>query len=175
MQHSHISFLLQSGYDILPTPSNLLRWKLQDTASWATCGKRFTMEHALTSCNSSQQNFTWWHNKILTVLVEVIQRQCLTDHPKEPNIQFVAEGGGEEEDSCRSTGGSLRATQQLCQLSQWAMVVDFSKVLRFLEHICQIRLRLDIMVWSDALQSVKPAVLTIPWEANIDRAPRGKP
>ena len=29
MQQSHISFLLQSVYDILPTPSNLLRWKWQ--------------------------------------------------------------------------------------------------------------------------------------------------
>ena len=56
IQPSCLTFLLRSVYDFPPTPSNLLRWKLQDTASSGACDKRATLEYTLASCNSSLQN-----------------------------------------------------------------------------------------------------------------------
>ena len=65
MEPSRISFLLWSVYHLLPTSSNQLSWNLQDTVSWGACGKKAIVEHAIVSCNSSLQKFTWWHNKVL--------------------------------------------------------------------------------------------------------------
>lgn len=45
----HIKFLIQSVYDILPSPTSLQRWGL-NTAACQLCQKRATLEHILSCC-----------------------------------------------------------------------------------------------------------------------------
>ena len=47
LQHSRISMLLRSVYDLLPTPVNL-KWKVADSSSQCSqCGTHGTLEHIL--------------------------------------------------------------------------------------------------------------------------------
>ena len=45
---SRLSFLLRSTYDVLPSPVNLVRWKVQEVDK-CRCGKLGTMKHILLS------------------------------------------------------------------------------------------------------------------------------
>jgi len=53
MEPVPISFLLRSVYDIPPTPANLHRWKLTEDPSCTLCGKRRTLELALSFCSTA--------------------------------------------------------------------------------------------------------------------------
>ena len=43
------SFLLKSTYDMLPTPANLVRWKISEDGKYK-CGKVGTLSHILSAC-----------------------------------------------------------------------------------------------------------------------------
>ncbi|XP_063418448.1 uncharacterized protein LOC134701249 [Mytilus trossulus] len=60
-----LQFLLRLVYDVLPTPSNLHRWKLSETPDCPLCGNRGTLQHVLSGCNIAltQGRFTWRHNQ----------------------------------------------------------------------------------------------------------------
>jgi len=45
-----LSFLLRSVYELLPTPTNLERWKLSKDPSCPLCKQRGTLQHLLTAC-----------------------------------------------------------------------------------------------------------------------------
>ena len=47
---SRLSFLLRSTYDVLPSPVNLVRWKVQEVDK-CRCGKLGTMKHILSNCH----------------------------------------------------------------------------------------------------------------------------
>ena len=71
---SRLSFLIRATYDVLPSPTNLVRWKIEDDDK-CRCGKRGTMKHILSGCGLALNRYTWRHNKILTVLYEVATKQ----------------------------------------------------------------------------------------------------
>ena len=58
---SRLSFLLRSTYDVLPSPVNLVRWKVQDVDK-CRCGKPGTMKHILSNCHLGLNRYTWRHN-----------------------------------------------------------------------------------------------------------------
>ena len=69
---SRLSFLLWSTYDVLPSPVNLVRWKVQEVDK-CRCGKQGTMKHILSSCHLALNRYTWRHNEVLKVLTETAQ------------------------------------------------------------------------------------------------------
>ena len=98
MEPLAISFLLRSTYDLLPNATNL---KLRGYTNLDQClsckSDRGTLRHVLSACPQSLQMYTWWHNKVLEVITELLRAQCVTANQqsitaKEPIIQFLKEG-----------------------------------------------------------------------------------
>ena len=54
---SRLSFLLRATYDVLPSPVNLVRWKIQDDDK-CRCGKLETMKHILSNCSLVLDRYT---------------------------------------------------------------------------------------------------------------------
>ena len=71
---SRLSFLLRSTYDVLPSPVNLVRWKVQEDNKYR-CGKLGTMKHILSNCNLALNRYTWRHNEVLKVLTKMATQQ----------------------------------------------------------------------------------------------------
>ncbi|KAL0148307.1 hypothetical protein M9458_056369 [Cirrhinus mrigala] len=69
-----IKFLVQSIYDVLPSPANLHIWGLADTPECKLCQKRGTLEHILSSCSKAlgEGRYHWCHDRVLKVLADSI-------------------------------------------------------------------------------------------------------
>ena len=98
MQPLVISFLLRSTYDILQNATNLKLWGYTNSDQCLSCkSDRGTLHHVLSACSQSLQMYTWRHNKVLEVIIELLRAQCETANQqsltaKEPIIQFPKEG-----------------------------------------------------------------------------------
>ena len=54
---SRLSFLLRSTCDVLPSPVNLVRWKVQEVDK-CRCGKLLTMKYILSNCHLALNRYT---------------------------------------------------------------------------------------------------------------------
>ena len=95
---SRLSFLLRSTYDVLHSPVNLVRWKVQEGDKYR-CGKLGTMKHILSNCHLALNRYTWRHNEVLKVLTEISKKQVEEGkHAPKPlkqgqgKIEFVPQG-----------------------------------------------------------------------------------
>ena len=70
MEPLRIKFCLRSVYDVLPTPTNLVKWGKAEDPNCKLCGKPCTLQHVLSSCNVAltQGRYTWRHNTVLQEL-----------------------------------------------------------------------------------------------------------
>ena len=95
MEPLAISFLLRSTYDLLPNATNLKLWGYANSDLCLLCkSDRGTLHHVLSACPQSLQMYTWRHNKVLEVIIELLRTQCETTNQqsitaKEPIIQFL--------------------------------------------------------------------------------------
>ncbi|XP_052259364.1 uncharacterized protein LOC127863766 [Dreissena polymorpha] len=91
-----IAFLLRSVYDLLPSPSNLHSWGLQDHPKCQLCDKTGTMEHILSSCTTAltQGRYRWRHDSVLQELADKLEHERTKKRPRQKPqmIQFVKEG-----------------------------------------------------------------------------------
>ena len=71
---SRISFLLRATYDVLPSPTNLVRWKIADDDK-CRCGKVGTLKHVLSNCSMALDRYTWRHNEVLKILHSAAKKQ----------------------------------------------------------------------------------------------------
>ena len=71
---SRLSFLVRSTYDVLPSPVNLVRWKIA-TEDKCVCGKRGTLKHILSNCSRALNRYTWRHNEVLKILYRVTKER----------------------------------------------------------------------------------------------------
>ena len=71
---SRLSFLVRSTYDVLPSPTNLVRWKVSMDEK-CRCGKRGTLKHILSNCAKGLDRYTWRHNEVLKILHRVTEEQ----------------------------------------------------------------------------------------------------
>ena len=85
---ARISFLIRSVYDMLPSPANLFRWKISNSAL-CRCGKLGKMRHILSNCALClTHRYTWRHNQVLRVLaVEIDKRLKLINSGKKPKVE----------------------------------------------------------------------------------------
>ena len=98
MEPLAISFLLRSTYGLLPNAINLKLWGYTNSDLCLSCKiDRGTLRPVLSACLQSLQMYTWRHNKVLEVVIELLRAQCETANQqpvtvKEPIIQFLYEG-----------------------------------------------------------------------------------
>ena len=77
MDPLRISFLLRSVYDVLPSPSNLLKRGLLETPDCQLCGARGTLAHILSGCKLALQQgrCRWRHDQVLRTLADILERE----------------------------------------------------------------------------------------------------
>ena len=98
MEPLAILFFFRSTNDFLPNATNQKLWVYTDSDLCLSCkSDRSTLRLVLSACPQSLQMYTWRHNKVLEVVIELVRAQCETANQqpvtaKEPIIQFLKEG-----------------------------------------------------------------------------------
>ena len=99
MPSSLISFCLGATFDILPSPSNLKRWRLITESSCFLCRASIcTSAHILGACEIAlhQDRFSFRHDKVLCELVVILKNFLSSYKPNKSSvinfINFVREG-----------------------------------------------------------------------------------
>ena len=113
--------------------------------------------------------FTWWHNKVLEVVIELLRAQCegANQQPitaKEPIIQCHKEG------ECPVRKQKNSNMKLLNETSDWKVSAGLKTSLQFPVHIIQTKKRPDIVAGSDSKNSVLFIELTVPGEENWEEA-----
>ena len=70
MEPIRIQLSIRSTYDLLSTPTNLMRWGMSDDANSGLCCEPGNLEHILSSCKTTltQRRFMWRHDTVLRKL-----------------------------------------------------------------------------------------------------------
>ena len=169
-----ISFLLRSTYDLLPNATNLKLWGYTNSDLCFPCkSDRGTLRHVLSACPQSLQMYTWRHNKVLDVVIELLRAQCETANQqsvtaKEPIIQFI------KESECPVSKQKNPNMKLLKGASDWKVSADLKTSLQFPVYIIQTEKWPDIVAWSSSKKSVLLIELTVPWEENREKAQERK-
>ena len=77
MDGKKMSFLLRSVNNVLPTLTNLTKWKLIEGTSCKLCVTLANLEHALLSCRTALKDgrYTWRHDQVLREIAAVLDTQ----------------------------------------------------------------------------------------------------
>ena len=166
-------FLINSTYNVLPTPDNLKRWgKTVVDIKCSLCGSaNATLKHILNGCPMAlnQGRFTWRHDNILQCLAkellakieEINSSNTPSKDIRDSFIRFVKERKTAKIKSSYKPG-------LLYTANDWSMSFDESHdPLIFPPHIAQTSLRPDLVIHSNATRQVILIELTVPSEDNI--------
>ncbi|KAK7913726.1 hypothetical protein WMY93_013937 [Mugilogobius chulae] len=163
-----IKFLIQSVYDVLPTPSNLFRWGLADTPQCPLCQKAGSLEHILSCCPRALADgrYRWRHDQVLKAIADAITSGIISSKHQQPTkLQITFVRAGEKPHQRREKGGALLASAR-----DWQLKVDLGKQLKFPESIAETTLRPDMVLLSETTRQVLLLELTVPWEDRIEEA-----
>ena len=77
MEGHRIKFLLSSVYDVLPTPTNLQRWRLTEDPFCVHCKRPANLEHILSSCRAglTEGRFRWRHEQVQVRLADGLEKE----------------------------------------------------------------------------------------------------
>ena len=163
-----LSFCLASTYDVLPSPSNLKRWRICTESSCSLCSKEIcTTAHVLGACKVSltQGRFTFRHDSVLSELASILSSFIKALPPTPPKrlikLAFVKAGKSVSKSKVKPTG-------ILHLASDWVIVSDLQNSYIFPGHIALTSLRPDIVVFSNPLKRVILIELTCPCEENME-------
>ena len=137
---------MRSTYDVLPSPANLVRWKVSDDDN-CRCGKRGTLKHILSNCIKALDRYTWRHNEVLKIIHQVtkeqIERINSGKRPQKPSrkqqISFVRSGQQSVYKQKKST------TNDATWDGNWEIGADLSGCERFFP--IPTSKKPDIVVW----------------------------
>ena len=167
---SRLSFLLRATYDVLPSPVNLVRWKVQ-TDDLCRCGQRGTLKHILSSCPLALARYTWRHNEILKILLEVTKEQTekcgygvLPPKQRCEKVIFVPAGEKVAEEEKTATADEYSARSD----TQWEFAADLPGNERLFP--IPTAKRPDLVVWSKEERRLDLIELTVPHEDNLNTA-----
>ena len=166
-----VSFTIGVTFDTVGSPANLKRWGLSDNESCSLCCKpKCTTSHILSGCKVALGNgrYRYRHDSVLKAIAHTIQSTINTQKstvkvPSNKSISFVKAGSTIKASSSRSGHVGL-----LSQASDWILLVDIGKALRFPSHIQVTALRPDIVFYSNCLRLLVIIELTCPSEENIE-------
>ena len=172
-ERSRTSFLIKSTYDVMPSPANLLRWKVAEDDR-CRCGKKGTLRHILSNCHLSLDRYTWRHNEILKIIHDVLKRKldqfndgALPKEEKITRMRFCKAGKAAEFKSHKR----VPITDERWQGS-WKMATDLESKLVFPVTVTE--QRPDAVLWCDEKKICMILELTVPWEENIKQAEERK-
>ena len=166
MEPLRIKFCLRSVYDVLPTPTNLVKWGKTEDPNCKLCGKPCTLQHVLSSCNVAltQGRYTWRHNTVLQELASAIDRKLRCKKNEERTlIRFVKEGEKPNQ-GVKSTSGLLDLARD------WELLVDTHVRLVIPDDIVKTKQRPDIVLFSRGSNIIIFIELTFPWEEAVEEA-----
>ena len=175
MEPNWLQFAIRSTYDLLPTPTNLMRWGKSDCAECGLCSGPGHLEHILSSCRTAltQRRFTWRHDKVLRKLAHHVELKRVnankveTKRAKKDTIKFVKAGQtARKKTNMKNTEHSVGL---LNRATDWELRVDLDKRLVFPFEI-ETRLRPDMILFSSTTKLLIIIELTVPWESRIDEA-----
>ena len=166
---SRLSFLVRSTYDVLPSPSNLVRWKISSDNK-CRCGKLGTLKHILSHCGRSLDRYTWRHNEVLKIIFDVTSKQIdLINSGKKPQkrgtrrfMSFVKEG---QVDHYKK---KVPMKNDENWDGSWEIAADLPGCVRFFP--VPTRKKPDLVVWCPERKIIYLVELTVPHEDNIDAA-----
>ena len=154
------SFIMTSTYDVLPSPSNLKRWRICTESSCFLCSKEIcTTTHVLGACKVSltQGRFTFRHDSALSelasILLSFIKALPLIPPKRLTKLAFVKAGKSVSKSKVKPTG-------ILHLASDWVIVSDLKNSYIFPGHIALTSLRPDIVIFSNSLKRVMLIELT---------------
>ena len=167
---ARLSFLIKSTYDMLPTPVNLLRWKISEDNK-CKCGKIGTLRHILSACPLGlKERFTWRHNEVLRVFSKYLKEKIkqinegkIPTTEVKKKINFVKQGSNVK----RITSGTSKV-EDIRWRGFWEVKADLDSQLVF--PVMMTEKRPDLVVWSSDRKHVIILELTVPWEDNIKDA-----
>ena len=166
MEPLRIKFCLRSVYDVLPTPTNLVKWGKAEDPNCKLCGKPCTLQHVLSSCNVAltQGRYTWRHNTVLQELASAINIKLRCKKNEERTlIRFVKEGEKPNQ-GVKSTSGLLDLARD------WELLVDTHVRLVIPDDIVKTKQRPDIVLFSRGSNRIIFIELTVPWEEAVEEA-----
>ena len=166
---SRLSFLVRSTYDVLPSPSNLVRWKISSDNK-CRCGKLGTLKHILSHCGRSLDRYTWRHNEVLKIIFDVTSKQIdLINSGKKPQkrgtrrfMPFLKEG---QVDHYKK---KVPMKNDENWDGSWEIAADLPGCVRVFP--VPTRKKPDLVVWCPERKIIYLVELTVPHEDNIDAA-----
>ena len=164
---ARLSFLMKSTYDTLPSPSNLVRWKISQDNK-CKCGQLGTMRHILSNCPIGlDRRYLWRHNQVLEVISNAIREKISKfnkgDLPliNSKTVRFCRQG--------KSPLKKKKAqVKNLEWKGTWQVESDIGNTLIF--PIVETEQRPDLLVWNEERKVMWMIELTVSWETNVDDA-----
>ena len=149
------SFCLASIYDILPSPTNLKRWRITTEAMCTLCSKDVcTTAHILGACKVSLQQgrYTFRHDTVLGKVIEAPKTLILNIKETVPisaksSIKVVKKG---TKVPCKRSP----PVGILHHASDWVLLADLNSNYCFPVHIAFTQLRPDITIFLNSLRKV---------------------
>ena len=165
---SRMSFLLKSTYDVLPSPANLVRWKISDDDR-CRCGQRGTMKHILSNWVLALKRYEWRHNQVLRLILDALKAkiQAYNDGnlPKSDQgcrrIRFVRPGHG-------SSITPKKKAEDQRWTGTWESASDLGGERK--PFLIPTVLKPDIFIWCDEKKMLELVELTVPHEDNMEAA-----
>ena len=160
-------------FDLLPSPANLAVWGLKDDSRCTICSDKYgSLQHILSACKKSlaEGRYRWRHDQVLKSVACLIEKE-IRGKSRVPcdkgrhSIKFVEEGT-----VVRTKNQPYKRSGFLQQSSDWQLIVDLGKQLRFPSDLCETRLRPDIVLRANAIKRLIIAELTVPWEDRLGEA-----
>ena len=136
----------QAVYDILTTPVNFKLWGLSTSNLYKARGKIANLKHVLTGCQYSQRSYTWRHNEIQGIIVEIAKIFCETANEFsciKTSIQFVKEGN-----ISKTPHRNRHKPTLLDGRMNWCVIADVEKQPAFPTEITSPRQCPDLVIWS---------------------------
>ena len=93
---SWLKFLVQSVYEVLPSPANLFTWGKSGIPSCPLCAGKGTLRHIMSACPRSlgDGRYGWRHDQVLRTVADTVDAAIRANNykPEARPIYFVQAG-----------------------------------------------------------------------------------
>ena len=171
---ARLSFLLKATYDMLPTPANLVRWKISEDDK-CKCGKKGTLRHILSACPMGlNERYTWRHNQVLRVFSKYLEEQMKDiNEGKIPSTEVRKKVRFHKEGQRGNSAAPSKNTKKDERWSgSWNVAADLDTQVVF--PVVTTTQRPDLVVWNAEKKHALIMELTVPWEDNFEQAEERK-
>ena len=86
-----LKFLVQSVYDVLPSPANLFTWGKSRIPLYPLCAGKGTLRHIMSSCPRAlgDGRYCWRHDQVLRTLADTLDAAiCMNNYKLEARLVY---------------------------------------------------------------------------------------